>query len=325
MKAQKFMSVFLLLSSMSLSLSSCGSKADYEFDFKGSAEFSTGKTYNVEIVGNKDEEQSFLLTVEENEAWELDGTWTYVENKGYKLYFDDSDDNYVYTKYDSSSKTFSFNYTLNLGAGFGTGKIKFSYKDVNFASKYDGIGLGVHPPIFTGGGWGSSYATSWRVTNLTCYEDGTCLSTCTYKGVTRSGKWTYDEIKNQYSFVFDVENFTGWRNVDVWTGIGNSYNQSFNNEVTYRHCYWVGDYKTPAALKEAGNAEIATDKPGRTELWLQSEGGRDYTTSTYQNGNTNVHDFVTTYDEETKTYTLIYEQIDSFFYVDRMVSYTLED
>lgn len=262
------------------------------------------------------------MTVDENEALELDGNWVYVENKGYKLYFDDADDNYVYTKYDTETKEFSFNYTLDLGGGYGSSRMKFTAKDKNFASVYDGKGLGVHPPLFTGGGWGSSYATSWRNTNLTCYEDGICVSTCVYKGVTRPGKWTYDETANQYSFEFQPEAYNYIRGVGVWTAPGNSQNQDFGGQDTYRHCYWEGNYKSSKELKEAGNGD---DKPGRTELWLKTEGSRDYSISTYQNGRKNEIEYKTTYDESTKTYTLIYEQIDSFYYVDRMVEYTLED
>lgn len=323
MKRKKTLQILLsvlLMTLLLLPLTACGGKnKSNEFEFTGEAQFDNGTTYHARILGNKDTEQTFTLTVDEMPNVSLGGTWTKVEGKGYKLYFDDAEDYFAYTKYSEDTNDFTFSYSLSLGGGYGSGKFQFACHDKAFAAEYDGVGLGNRPPIMTGGGWGGSTATNWRETKLVCYEDGTCTSTCLYKGVTRDGTWSYDQASNVYSFTFEPEEYTYFKTVGVWENPGNSQGVDFGTAETFRHAYWEGDFKN------ADELAAATGSVGRTEVWTKEEGARDYTTATWQNDGADEIEFKTTYDEATKTYTLVYEQIDSFFYVDRMVSYTLED
>lgn len=87
--------------------------ADYEFVFTGTTEIDNNE-YHVSVYGNKDEEKSITLKIEELPMVELTGSWIFVEEKGYKIYFDDATSSFAYTKYDPAEKLFSFNYNLNL-------------------------------------------------------------------------------------------------------------------------------------------------------------------------------------------------------------------
>lgn len=280
---------------------------DYEFVFTGSGVFSDGNEYNVTITGNKDKDKTFDLRVEEMPALELDGTWVYVENKGYKLYFNDSGGSFVYSKYDTQSKEFSFKYSLNLGGGLGQTKVTMTCLDEKFSSVYDGVGLPPIPPTFTGYGWGGAKGVNKYTCTLICNEDGTCVSITDTAGIDpRYGTWEYNEETNVYSFEFEEEvypsNYIRPRPED--------------NKQSYLHGYGV--------LKdlEEGHTEYVQYMP--VEDFDEQP---QFTTSTWyydENGNKVETPFETTYDEETKTYTLIYEAMAKRF-LDRIVTYTLED
>lgn len=312
-----------------------GSSGNGEFTFTGSGTFDNGNTYNIKIVGDTEEdgEQTFQLTINELPALELDGTWVKVDGKGYKLYFDDYDEAYVYTKYDTKKGQFSFTYNLTLGGAYGSQKIRFTYNDNAFAKEYDGIGLGMKPPTLIGGGWGSTNATSWRPATLTCYEDGTVSLVCANKGNTRTGTWSYNEETNQYSFVLVPETYTYLRAGEdaVYDKVqGNAYGMYCSaNEKYVRHIYYDSAYTF-----KTGDEYKAAQEAARVEIWQYdaSESDaynfRDFDTSTW-NGDyddpQDVHEFVTTFDEETQTYSVTVVVIDGFYYVDRVLSYTLED
>ena len=199
-----------------LGLSACGNassetSSNVVFDFRGSAFFEkSNATYNISIKGYKDEDDSILLTVDELPEIELGGYYTYVENAGYKIYFDDVSESFVYTSYDPSAKEFSFKYTLNLGEGLGQSKVRFTYVDESFV--YDGVGLGKVPPIFTDAG--DNYAlirANVQIKSLlTCFEDGSCVVTseCATAVDPRKGTYTYDRNKDVYHFVFDAQSCT---------------------------------------------------------------------------------------------------------------------
>lgn len=299
------------------SLSACGeAESPNEFEFTGTATLDNGTEYHGKIVGDKD--GTFIFTLDEMSNVSLSGTWVKVDSKGYKLYFSDAESSYSYTKYSPDTKDFSLTYTVDLGGGYGSTKFHFTSHNEKFASEYDGVGLGNHPPIMVGGGWGGPGGTTWRETKLTCYEDGTCTSLCTYRSVSRNGTWTFDDATNTYSFSFNPEEYTYQRAVGVCALPGRSEGVDFGTSDTYRHYYWVGDFKNADELQAAG-AEVS-----RAELWVWDEGPRNYATSTWQADGENEIEFKTTYDEATQTYTLAYEQYDNFFYTDRMVSYTLD-
>lgn len=65
-------------------------EGDYEFVFSGSVETNTGRTFTLALTGNKDEEQTLDLTVQEMPALSIDGNWTFTENKGYKIFLNDA-------------------------------------------------------------------------------------------------------------------------------------------------------------------------------------------------------------------------------------------
>ena len=81
--------------------------SEYEFIFEGSSsEFSEGRTYHATIYGNKDEEQTFTLKINEFPMMEMYGEWIFVENKGYKLYFEDDAATLVYSSYNIETHVF---------------------------------------------------------------------------------------------------------------------------------------------------------------------------------------------------------------------------
>lgn len=194
----------------SLSLTACDGHKDpepppvesrYEFEFKGvSSDFEGGRTLNVTIYGNKDAEKTVALRVEEYPQILIEGNYVYVEGKGYKIYFKDATSAYVYSQFDDSTDTFSFNYTLDVGS-LGSARMKFTYTDTSFV--YDGEGLGRTPPTFIGTGSGVGSDT----VQLICNEDGTFTSTpVTNKyGGTRTGTWEYDKNSDRYLLHFDVD------------------------------------------------------------------------------------------------------------------------
>lgn len=280
-----------------------GEAEDYEFVFNGTADIAE-QTYHVTLYGNKDEEQSISLRIQELPTAELTGTWVFVEQKGYKIYFDDANGSFVYTKYDPASKLFSFNYNLNIGdTNGGSGKVAFTCEDEAFAAEYDGEGLGNVPPTFNG--YTTYIGAMFALGNpvdclLTCYEDGTCVSLSTNEvkfAQARNGTWEFDEDANQYTFTFEPEPFA------VNTETGSPY---------WRFKFAAGE----VTLQEA--AENWTFMGGGTGecYWEQ-------TTITEEPPLT----FTTTYDAETNTYYMIYEHGYSGFseFADRYVAWSPDD
>lgn len=274
-----------------------------EFVFEGQATFSNGVDYSIVITGYKD--NSFLLTVKEMPILEMDGTWTMVEGKGYKLYLNDAGGTYVYTSYDTAAKAFTAKVPVNLGGGFGSTTVTMTCADEAFASLYDGEGLPPHPPTFTGHGLGGTKGNSEYLCSLICFEDGTCVAVTDKTGIpNRNGVYTYDSETNTYSFEFEDET--------------EAYDRAFiyeNDEGV--ECYY---HTFGCAVGDVGSTAT-------TEKLPVSDGIPHYNTSTWYydaDGNKVETQFKTTYDEATKTYTLIYEAYCRGF-VDRLVTYTVED
>lgn len=181
----------------------------YEFDFVGSGEYNDGNEYTIHIRGSETDD-TFALTIDELSIFELDGTYVYVENKGYKLYFEDVGNQFTYTDYDTATQTFSFRYNLDLGEALGTRRIEFTYSDPDFNSVYDGEGLGPTPPTFEGSGWGG-YLGQFEIAPATirCYEDGTASFTATAVTAVdpKTGTWEYDADTNTYHLYFPPQSF----------------------------------------------------------------------------------------------------------------------
>lgn len=187
--------------------SSVENTSKYQFVFEGSSsEFANNNNFHLKIYGNKDDDCSFQMLVDEMPAVKLPGKWVYVENKGYKLYFNDVNKSYVYTRYDVQAKEFSFKFNVDLGGGYGIAKVRFVSQDTEFAKVYDGEGLDPLPPTFRGVGAGmtENYTLNYW---LVCYEDGTCASFDDFLGLDRNGEWTYDKQVNQYSFHFGPDTY----------------------------------------------------------------------------------------------------------------------
>lgn len=291
------------------SVAACASEKsedNSEFVFKGSGKFGDGNDYHITLVGNKDDEKSFLLTVDEIPMLELGGTWVMVENKGYKLYLDDTDGTYVYTRYNPATKEFSAKFNLNLSGGLGRSKVALTYRDEEFAKEYDGKGLPMHPPTFTGYGWAGLWSKTKYDCSLICREDGTCVSITDKTGVpNRNGVYTYDEETNVFSFEFEDEVYqSNYLNSNAYTGF----------DLAYIHCY--------------GSAMNDDGVTGWVEYYDATKEMPKFNTCTWhydkETGEKVVIDFKTTYDEATKTYSLIYEAFAKGF-VDRLVTYTVED
>ena len=220
---------------------------NYEFVFTGEAEFNDGKTYTVSVYGNKDTEKTADVRVKELPALEMDATYVFVEGKGYKIYFNDSLKSFVYSAYDASAKTFSFKYALNLGQKLGRKMINFSYKDEAFAAKYDGVGLGPVPPVFTGIGYSGGSGTTETGITITCKEDGT-VEAKTASNV-RTGTYTYNAATNVYHFEFDAQEYP--------SGYIRDYDKNPDNGKEYR--WWDGK--------------------GNSVEWPETEGPRNLTPS----------------------------------------------
>ena len=190
------------------SSTSTAAEGDYVFSFTGKEQFDDGQEYNFQIKADKDSEAGdhrFVLSIDELSMFELGGMYTYLDNKGYKLYFEDVDSQFVYTSYDTETEEFSFKYKLNLGEALGTRTVVFSYQDAAFKDIYDGEGLGLLPPTFEGSGWGG-YLGQFEIApaKLTCYEDGTAYFTAVAVTAVdpKTGTWDYDETTNTYHFYF---------------------------------------------------------------------------------------------------------------------------
>ncbi len=194
---------------------------DYEFDFAGKDQFDDGREYTIRIKGEKwtgEAETPFLLTIDEMGAFELPGTYTYVENKGYKLYFEDVGAQFVYTAYDPDTEEMSFRYKVDLGEALGARSIVFTDQNSAFKDVYDGIGLGPTPPTFEGSGWGG-YLGQFEIAPavLRCYEDGTAMFTATAVTAVdpKAGTWDYDEENDRYHFTFPSQTFANSEQIEV--------------------------------------------------------------------------------------------------------------
>lgn len=205
------------------------------FSFTGTETYDDGTEYTVDIKA-KEGEDAFTLSIEELPMFELGGTYKFVEGKGYKLYFDDVDSQFVYTSYDPETADFSFKYKLDLGEALGTRRITFTGHDEAFAKQYDGEGLGLTPPTFEGSGWGG-YIGQFEIApaKLTCYEDGT--ATFTAVAVTavdpKTGTWDYDEETNVYHFNFPPQTFANSAQVE----------EQPDGTIGYKTVYGESDYR----------------------------------------------------------------------------------
>lgn len=176
-----------------------------EFIFTGeSSEFTGGRTFHITITGTKDNNLSVIF--EEMPMAAINGTWTLVDGKGYKFYFDDGNSTLCYDAYDTEALTHSFVYNVSLGEGYGSAPVSFTMADPDFASFYDGVGLGYAPPVFDGVGYWTPGGTNEAPARLTCKEDGTFGLTSSSAIPSRSGTWAYDEAANVYTFNFDPQN-----------------------------------------------------------------------------------------------------------------------
>lgn len=223
-----------LATSLCVGLGACGKTTrketddvnpDYEFVFRGSALYGDGKMYNVSITGNKGQ-NTFDVTVEGVPALELGGTYTYVENAGYKLYFEDSYSSQAFSRYDKESKTFALNYILSLGESTGSRMISFSYKNIAFADVYDGVGVKESAPLFTGICYTGKDSQVTLDSRVVCYENGSCKVFTDFDGCpVRDGTWNYIADEDKYHFVLEDEDenvFGGYLGYDVaytyWDG-----------------------------------------------------------------------------------------------------------
>ncbi len=275
-----------------------GAVRETQFAFTGKTTIAD-KEYNVTVYGYKDDDKSVSVRIKELPTAELGGNWAFVEGKGYKLYFDDTNSTVAYTKYDTATQSYSFDYRLNIGdTNGGSGKVSFTYKDEAFASSYDGIGLGYAPPQFNGH---SSYVGAVFALHesvkcvLTCYEDGTCTSVSTNEvkfASPRNGTWSYDAATNQYTFTFEDEPFA------VNTTDGSS--------------YWEFKGEVGASMDEAAAHWNVFDPA--TSWWVSRK-----VTDPSEFTNT----YKTVYDEETNTYYLCFEHGFAGFgeFADRYVSW----
>lgn len=178
-------------------------EGDYEFLFTGNVEASTGREFSLYLAGNKDDDQTLTLGVLEMPALNVSGTWTFTENKGYKIFLNDSAGTFAYSRYDVETSTFSVQFDFNMG-NYGTPRAVLTYVDEEFASVYVGIGLGLKPPTFSLEGY-STY-NHYSYGTLTFQENGTISTQLTNSGAgwyyARTGFWEYDEETNVYDYWF---------------------------------------------------------------------------------------------------------------------------
>ncbi len=224
-KTVKLCSLLLAVSSLALVATACGSTPagsstsseasaavqqlgeDEQFVFTGSGTFQRSaedlaRDLDVTVTGYKSD-NSVVLKVAQLPQIEYTGHWVLVENKGYKIYFDDSDATYVYVRYNPETGIHTFHYPCDFGT-VGTTTLEFTFADSDFS--YDGEGLGLHPPVIKGS------MMRGGETTLTCNEDGTLVAG------SRTGTWEYIESDNQYHFHFDLD--TGYSEafkLDEWS------------------------------------------------------------------------------------------------------------
>lgn len=209
-KTVRLWSLLLVVLSLVLGMTACGGNAESskgqtettagqqltggeEFVFTGFGTFQRSeqdlaRDLDITITGYKSD-GSVVLKVAQMPQIEYTGRWVLVENKGYKIYFDDADATFVYVRYNPETGVHTFHYPCNFGT-VGTTNVEFTYADSDFS--YDGIGLGLHPPVISG-------ISIKGLTNLTCNEDGTLVAG------SRTGTWEYLEKENVYHFHFDLD------------------------------------------------------------------------------------------------------------------------
>lgn len=175
-------------------------KKNARFVFTGEGKADTGRALHYSVIGKQD--NTILVAIDELPRLSMDGTWTFVENKGYKLYFNDGNGTFAYTKYNAETKAFTFRSMMATG-NYGSPEVSFSYVDADFA--YDGIGLGNKPPLFNIEGYNGG--TSHQTGIVTCNEDGT-FKVGSSGGLwwvydRTEGKWVYNETEDQYELTFN--------------------------------------------------------------------------------------------------------------------------
>jgi len=175
----------------------------YEFVFSGTVETNTGRTFTLDMTGNKDEGQTLSLTVKEMPALNMTGRWTFTESKGYKIFLDNALGTFAYSRYNPETKQFTVMFDYDMG-NFGQPRAVLTYTDEEFAAEYDGIGLGRRPPSFALEGYSSGKHYSYGT--LSCADDGSVYVSLTNTGAgwyfDRSGTWTYNEASDEYDIVF---------------------------------------------------------------------------------------------------------------------------
>ena len=173
-----------------------------EFIFTGQMKANNGRTLNLKLTGNKNDD-SMLMTVDEMPAMSLTGHYTKEDGKGYKMYFDDISESFAYTQYDTDKKDMTFKTNVNMGT-YGTERVEFTFHDPEFASEYDGVGLGKTPPVFDMTGWVGGVIEDHS--RLVCQEDGSLKLDSTWM-TPREGTWEYDEANNVYTITFTEKSF----------------------------------------------------------------------------------------------------------------------
>ena len=73
---------------------------------------------------------------------------TFTEGKGYKVFLDDANGTFAYSRYNPDTKSYSLTFDYDMG-NFGQPRVVLTYLDEDFAAQYDGVGLGRKPPIFS--------------------------------------------------------------------------------------------------------------------------------------------------------------------------------
>lgn len=178
-------------------------QGDYEFVYTGTVETATGRTFTLNMLGNEDEEQTLNLTVKEMPALNLGGRWEFVEGKGYKIFLNDANGTFAYSRYNPETKVSSLMFDYDMG-NFGQPRVTLTCLDEAFAEQYDGVGLGRKSPVFSLTGY-TTYQ-HYGYGTLLCAENGTVSASLTNTGAgwyfNRTGNWTYDEEADEYIIVF---------------------------------------------------------------------------------------------------------------------------
>lgn len=187
----------------------------YRFVFKGAGTTQTGRKLHFRIYGNDDKTLKFSTL--EVAALSFDGTWEFVDGKGYKFTFGDSYETFKFTRYQSEKKRFIFDADFDFGNAYGDVACKFSYVDESFV--YDGTGFEEDPPIFI-----TNESNAPGISGKIKFGENKFI----YRGSpntggwdeSRSGTWEYDSAKNVYHLNFNDTTFKGVapRDFDIgWT------------------------------------------------------------------------------------------------------------